>query len=95
MALLARAGVCLTDSGGVQEEAPALGTPLVILRDETERPEVLECGLGELVGANREAIVAATAKWLTTATRPAARFPFGDGHAARRIARACVEFLRG
>ena len=95
VALLSRATVCLTDSGGVQEEAPALGTPLVILRDETERPEVLDPDSAELVGTRREAIVAAAAKWLAGAPRPAARFPFGDGHAAGRIAAACAAFLGG
>ena len=94
VAVLARATVCLTDSGGVQEEAPALGTPLIILRDETERPEVLACGLAELVGTRREAIVAAATRWLSLEARPEPRFPFGDGHAAERIARACVQFVQ-
>ena len=95
VALLSRAAVCLTDSGGVQEEAPALGTPLVVLRDETERPEAVEGGLAELVGARREAIVAAAAKWIENRQKPAARYPFGDGHAAGRIAERCARMVGG
>ncbi len=83
------ATLILSDSGGVQEEAPSLGKPVLVLRDETERPEAVTAGTAQLVGVERERIVAAAAALLDD---PAAyariariRNPFGDGAAARRI----------
>jgi UDP-N-acetylglucosamine 2-epimerase len=80
----------LTDSGGLQEEAPTLGKPVLVMRDVTERPEGLAAGTLELVGAVRERIVAASRRLLTDeaayARMARASNPYGDGHAATRIA---------
>ncbi len=87
----------LSDSGGMQEEAPALGVPLLVLRDKTERPEGLASGTMELVGTDPQRIVAAVRRLrsdraaLALMRRPA--MPFGDGHAAPRIAALCLAFL--
>lgn len=82
----------LTDSGGVQEEAPALGKPVLVLRETTERPEAIESGVARLVGTEPSAIVAAATELLTDAAAyevmARAVSPFGDGHAAARIADA-------
>jgi UDP-N-acetylglucosamine 2-epimerase (non-hydrolysing) len=79
----------LTDSGGIQEEAPCLGKPVLVMRDETERPEGIEAGTLELVGAEPRAIVAATRRLLEDETAYArmsrANNPYGDGRAAQRI----------
>lgn len=89
VAAMKRAYLILTDSGGVQEEAPALGKPVLVLRDETERPEAVEQGVVKLVGPNYERIVAETRLLLEdkSAYRAMARgvSPYGDGHAAGRI----------
>lgn len=92
--LLARATLILTDSGGVQEEATALGTPLLILRENTERPEALQTGNAWIVGTREEDIGAAVAAVLDDESAPTTRSPsslYGDGHAARRIVRAIAE----
>lgn len=90
VALLERAALVLTDSGGLQEEAPALGRPVLVLRETTERPEAVEAGVARLVGTKPATIVAEAARLLDDAAAHAAMaravFPFGDGHAARRIA---------
>ncbi|MDR7483509.1 MAG: UDP-N-acetylglucosamine 2-epimerase (non-hydrolyzing) [Armatimonadota bacterium] len=92
--LMADAYLILTDSGGVQEEAPALGTPVLVLREVTERPEGIAAGTVELVGTARARIVERASRLLADpAARAAmaqARNPYGDGQAARRI----VEALR-
>jgi len=79
----------LTDSGGIQEEAPALGKPVLVLRHATERPEVIDEGVAELVGADEEAILSASRRLLTDAQHHARMsrvvLPYGDGHAAERI----------
>ncbi|WP_313298978.1 non-hydrolyzing UDP-N-acetylglucosamine 2-epimerase [Diaphorobacter sp.] len=94
IAAMKRAYIILTDSGGVQEEAPALGKPVLVLREETERPEAVEEGVVKLVGANRDLIVAEAQKLLDdpAAYKAMARgiSPYGDGKAAQRI----VETLR-
>jgi UDP-N-acetylglucosamine 2-epimerase len=86
--LLSRSWTVVTDSGGVQEEAPTLGLPILITRESTERPEVVEAGFGTLVGSDRDAIIAGVRR-LTSSDAPQllpARNPFGDGEASRRIA---------
>jgi len=85
-----RAYLILTDSGGVQEEAPALGKPVLVLRHETERPEAVEAGVVKLVGADYDLILEEAQKLLDDDAlyRSMARgvSPYGDGHAAERIA---------
>ncbi|MBI4125611.1 MAG: UDP-N-acetylglucosamine 2-epimerase (non-hydrolyzing) [Deltaproteobacteria bacterium] len=84
--LLMRADLVLTDSGGVQEEAPSFGVPVVVMRKTTERPELVESGFGELVGTETDAIVAAAHRLLKNRPRLAGLpNPFGDGQAAPRI----------
>lgn len=90
--LTAAASLILTDSGGLQEEGPALGKPVLVLRDVTERPEALGSDAIELVGTDPAAIVAAAERLLDDPARLARlsvpSFPFGDGRAAPRIAAA-------
>ena len=87
----------LSDSGGIQEEAPALGTPLLVLREKTERPEAIASGNAMLVGTDSHRIVATVRRLLEhpyellAMARPA--FPFGDGRAAPRIAAVIERFL--
>ena len=87
----------LSDSGGMQEEAPALGVPLLVLRGKTERPEGLISGSLKLVGTDPERIVATVGRLRRSGSELAAmrqpRLPFGDGQAAPRIARHCLNFL--
>ncbi|MGB8907585.1 MAG: UDP-N-acetylglucosamine 2-epimerase (non-hydrolyzing) [Candidatus Cybelea sp.] len=89
----------LTDSGGLQEEAPCLGKPVLVMRDETERPEGLLAGTLELVGPHRERIVAAARRLLTDhaayARMAQAANPYGDGRASERIAAWLLARLRG
>jgi len=88
--LARRAHLILTDSGGLQEEAPSLGVPVLVMRDVTERPEAIAAGTAALVGTGRDAIVAAASHLLADgaarARMRADRNPFGDGAAAARIA---------
>lgn len=87
----------LTDSGGVQEEAPSLGKPVLVMRTTTERPEAIEAGTVELVGVDEERIVAAASRLLDdpVAYERMARAvnPYGDGRACGRIVEACRHFL--
>ncbi|SFR98114.1 non-hydrolyzing UDP-N-acetylglucosamine 2-epimerase [Sphingomonas jatrophae] len=89
MGLIGRATLVLSDSGGLQEEAPSFDKPILILRDTTERPEVLEAGCGVLVGTDAARIAAEAARLLRDeaayAAMAAAPNPFGDGHASERI----------
>jgi UDP-N-acetylglucosamine 2-epimerase len=86
--LMSRAALILTDSGGIQEEAPSLRVPFLVMRDTTERPEAIETGWGALVGTDPDRIVgAALARLGARAVDLPAGNPFGDGQAARRIAR--------
>jgi UDP-N-acetylglucosamine 2-epimerase (non-hydrolysing) len=90
VALMNASWLVLTDSGGVQEEAPALGRPVLVLRETTERPEAVECGVARLVGTNPDAIRRAVTTLLDDPSErdrmARAVSPFGDGHAAARIA---------
>ena len=89
VAAMRRAYLIVTDSGGIQEEAPGLGKPVLVTRDTTERPEAIEAGTAKLVATDTETLVAAASELLDDArayTRMAqAKNPFGDGKAAERI----------
>jgi len=93
--LMTRAHLILTDSGGIQEEAPALGKPVLVLREKTERPEALQAGTAVLVGTDSERIVRETRRLLDDPQAYAAMAravnPFGDGHAAERIVEALLK----
>ena len=90
--LMARAHLILTDSGGVQEEAPSLGKPVLVLRDTTERPEGVEAGTAVVVGTDRERIVRTAGTLLSSPEAydrmATAVSPYGDGHASERIVAA-------
>ena len=90
VALMRDSYLILTDSGGIQEEAPSFGKPVLVLREVTERPEAIEAGVARLVGSDAETITRETRTLLTdqAAYERMARVtnPFGDGHAAERIA---------
>jgi UDP-N-acetylglucosamine 2-epimerase len=90
--LFAQARIVLSDSGGVQEEAPTLGVPVLILREVTERPEVVHSGWGKLVGTDDSLILAEARRLLdddaALGAMKSGANPFGDGHAADRIAAA-------
>ncbi len=92
-----RCTLLLTDSGGLQEEAPGLGKPVLVLRETTERPEAIAAGTAKLVGTQPSAVVAAASALLSDERAYAAMAkavnPFGDGHAAERIARVVSEYF--
>lgn len=92
--MMNRSYFIITDSGGVQEEAPSLGKPVIVMRDTTERPEAVEAGTVKLVGTNKEAIIKEAQKLLDDKneynTMSKAHNPYGDGKACQRI----VEFLK-
>ena len=87
--------IILSDSGGIQEEAPSLGKPVLVLRDTTERPEGIEAGTLKLVGTDEETIYKETTKLLTDKEEydrmSKASNPYGDGHTSERIADAIIE----
>lgn len=87
--LMKKAAIILTDSGGIQEEAPSLGKPVLVMRDVTERPEAVAAGVARLVGASYERIVAETQRLLDDAaayaTMASGANPYGDGRASVRI----------
>src|ERR1700738_3551213 len=87
--LLSLAHIVLTDSGGIQEEAPSLGKPVLVMRDTTERPEGVHAGTARLVGTERDRIIAEANHLLNDGARYArmakAMTPYGDGQAAKRI----------
>jgi UDP-N-acetylglucosamine 2-epimerase (non-hydrolysing) len=95
--LMDRADIVLTDSGGVQEEAPSLGKPVLVMRDTTERPEAIAAGTARLVGTSRDAIVDAVRHLLhdraAFAAMANAVSPYGDGRAAERSVAALGRFL--
>ncbi|AFZ16442.1 non-hydrolyzing UDP-N-acetylglucosamine 2-epimerase [Allocoleopsis franciscana] len=86
---IARCYLLLTDSGGLQEEAPSLGKPVLVLRETTERPEAIAAGTAKLVGTNPDRLVAEASQLLSDTSAYEAMAtainPFGDGHAAERI----------
>lgn len=90
-----RSYLILTDSGGIQEEAPSLGKPVLVLRDTTERPEGIDAGTLKLAGTTEEVIYKMTKELLTNeeiyAQMSHASNPYGDGHASERIADAIIE----
>ena len=92
--LIARCYMVMTDSGGLQEEAPALGKPVLVLRKETERPEAIEAGTVRLAGVNYHDIVAMANELLDDKTVYAAMAkaanPYGDGFASKRITEAIL-----
>jgi UDP-N-acetylglucosamine 2-epimerase (non-hydrolysing) len=95
--LMARASVILTDSGGVQEEGPSLGVPVLVMRDTTERPEAVTAGTVKLVGTDTDRITAETYRLITDADARAAMArainPYGDGRAAERTVAAIEHFF--
>lgn len=94
--LMARSAIILTDSGGIQEEAPSLGKPVLVLRDTTERPEAVASGTVKLVGTDEDKVYNTAYKLLTDeeAYREMAESinPYGDGHASERIVQAILYF---
>ena len=95
--LMGRSHVILTDSGGIQEEAPSLGKPVLVMRDTTERPEAVDAGTVKLVGTNTDAIVNAATLLLDNDNEykkmSVAHNPYGDGQACSRIANSLKEGL--
>jgi UDP-N-acetylglucosamine 2-epimerase (non-hydrolysing) len=93
--LMRRSYIILTDSGGIQEEAPSLGKPVLVLRDKTERPEAVDAGTVKLVGTDVDRIVAEAGVLLDQpdeyARRSRIHNPYGDGHASERIESALRE----
>ncbi|MGK2285335.1 non-hydrolyzing UDP-N-acetylglucosamine 2-epimerase [Pedomonas sp. V897] len=93
--LMQRAYLIVTDSGGIQEEAPGLGKPVLVTRDTTERPEAIEAGTAKLVGTSSEGLQAAIEELLDRRdlydAMAQARNPFGDGRAALRIVKKLME----
>jgi UDP-N-acetylglucosamine 2-epimerase (non-hydrolysing) len=95
--LMRRAHLLLTDSGGIQEEGPSLGKPVIVMREKTERPEAVEAGTVRMAGADEERIVAEVTRLLDD---PAAREamsrvhnPYGDGHASEHISKATLSYF--
>jgi UDP-N-acetylglucosamine 2-epimerase (non-hydrolysing) len=93
--LMKRSALILTDSGGIQEEAPSLGVPVLVLREVTERPEAVEAGVAQVVGTDPERIVGLASRLLNDSKAHAAMArpvnPYGDGHAAERIVETLLE----
>ncbi len=94
---LKRCRLVVTDSGGIQEEAPALGKPVVVLREDTERPEAVSAGTAVLVGTDEDLIVSSVERLLTDTdaydAMAHARNPFGDGRAAQRSVAAIAAYF--
>ena len=94
-----RCTLLLTDSGGLQEEAPGLGKPVLVLRETTERPEAIAAGTAQLVGTDASTIAGAAAALLSDATAYNAMAqavnPFGDGQAAQRIVAIVRDYFGG
>lgn len=96
--LMVRADIVLTDSGGIQEEAPSFGKPVLVLRDTTERPEGIRAGTAKLVGTDKDKIIAETCSLLTSSEKYEAMAkavsPYGDGKASSRIRSVVLHQLR-
>ena len=92
--LMSRSKIIITDSGGVQEEAPSLGKPVLVMRENTERPEAVDAGTVILVGTNKERIVGEALDLLDNKKRfqsmSELHNPYGDGQACKRI----IDFLK-
>ena len=97
--LMRRAWLIITDSGGIQEEAPSLGKPVLVMRERTERPEAVEAGTVKLVGTDTRKIVGEAALLLEDQAEYARRSrihnPYGDGHASERITAAIASYWGG
>jgi UDP-N-acetylglucosamine 2-epimerase (non-hydrolysing) len=96
--LMRRAWLLITDSGGVQEEGPSLGKPILVLREKTERPEAVQAGTVKLVGTDEESILGEAVRLLED-RREYERMalihnPYGDGRASSRIAELIISFLK-
>ena len=95
--LMARCYMVMTDSGGLQEEAPSLGKPVLVLRRETERPEAIEAGTVKLAGTNQEDIIKMATELLSDPSAYQAMAhavnPYGDGKAAARIVQSIAYYL--
>ena len=93
-----KSNIILTDSGGVQEEAPSLGIPVVVLRDTTERPEGVEAGTAILVGTNKEKIVSTTEKLINDkkyySKISQSINPYGTGQASEKILQTVLNYER-
>ena len=99
VAMMGASEIVLTDSGGIQEEAPSLGKPVLVMRDTTERPEGVEAGTALLVGANSERIIGEVSRLLDDAqaydAMARAHNPYGDGTASEQIARIIAATHKG
>ena len=95
--LMSKANLILTDSGGIQEEAPSLGKPIILMRENTERPEVLTGGTAKMTGANSDKIVDAVQEYMcqqsSVSNSSKAVNPFGDGKACERIIAQLAVYL--
>jgi len=95
--LMRRAHLLITDSGGIQEEAPSLGKPVLVMRESTERPEAVEAGTVKLVGTDVEKIVSEATRLLDDPAEyermSRVHNPYGDGHASERIGTAIAQYL--
>ena len=97
--LMSLSYLVLTDSGGIQEEAPSLGKPVLVLRNTTERPEAVEAGTVRLIGTHKDVVYAETKRLLTDKAAYDAMSnainPYGDGQASRRIVEAILHVFAG
>ncbi len=97
--LMRRAYLLLTDSGGIQEEGPSLGKPVIVMREKTERPEAVEAGTVRMAGADEDRIITEVIRLLDNpgdhGSMSRVHNPYGDGHASERIAAASLSFFEG